>query len=48
MLALILSFVLWGMVLCVVLAVWALITVEVVEWAVQFHREGLGRVRRSK
>lgn len=46
--SLVIALILWGMILCVVLAVWALLTVEVIEWAKDFHREGLERVRRMK
>ena len=46
--SLVIGLILWGMVLVVVLAVWALVTVEVVEWARDFHREGLERVRRME
>ena len=43
--SLVVALILWGMVLFVVLTVWALLTVEIVEWARDFHREGLERIR---
>ena len=41
------SIILYGLALSLALLVWALVTVEVIEWIIVFNRAGMERVRRS-
>ena len=41
------SIILYGLALSLALLLWALVTVEVIDWIIGFHKAGLERVRRG-